>query len=116
MSPAHQSVALDKMHVAVKQMEEQLEAVAVLPQETLEDLKSSVDDVRFRLWGLLMAVNSKDYKAFSERFRLRRTAEICKGILDDAVAGRLNLKHAEAGELGVAARELGRHIAAAHTT
>jgi len=50
-----------------------------------------------------------------ERFRLRRTAEICQGILDDADAGRMSLNHTEAGPLGVVARELGRRITEAHT-
>jgi hypothetical protein len=109
-----QAAALNRMQDAVKEMTQQLETVDALPQETLEGLKSSVDDVRFRLWGLLMAVNSKDYKVFNERFRLRRTAEICQGILDDADAGRLSLTHTEAGALGVVTRELGRRITAAH--
>lgn len=115
MAPSNRTTALNRMQDAVKEMTNQLETVGALPQETLEDLKSSVDDVRFRLWGLLMAVNSKDYKAFSERFRLRRTAEICQGILDDADAGRMSLTHTEAGPLGVVARELGRRITEAHT-
>jgi hypothetical protein len=115
MAPTTSSAALNRIHDAVREMTQQLEAVSAMPQETLEDLKSSVDDVRFRLWGLLMAVNSKDYKAFSERFRLRRMAEICQGILDDADAGRMSLTHTEAGPLGVVARELGRRITEAHT-
>jgi hypothetical protein len=115
MAQSSRTTALNRMQDAVKEMTNQLETVGALPQETLEDLKSSVDDVRFRLWGLLMAVNSKDYKAFSEKFRLRRTAEICQGILDDADAERMSLTHAEAGALGVVARELGRRITEAHT-
>ncbi len=115
MVPSSRTTALNRMQDAVKEMTTQLETVGALPQETLEDLKSSVDDVRFRLWGLLMAVNSTDYKVFSERFRLRRTAEICQGILDDVDAGRMSLTHTEAGPLGVVARELGRRITEAHT-
>lgn len=114
MEPSGRTAALNRMQDAVKEMMKQLETVGAMPQETLEDLKSSVDDVRFRLWGLLMAVNTKDYKVFSERFRLRRMAEICQGILDDADADRLSLTHTEAGQLGVVARELGRRITAAH--
>lgn len=115
MAESTTTTALNRMQDAVKEMTKQMETVGAMPQETLEDLKSSVDDVRFRIWGLLMAVNSKDYKAFSERFRLRRMAEICQGIITDADAGRLSFAHTEAAELGVVARELGRRITAAHT-
>ena len=115
MTPVTNADALNRIHDAVREMTQQLETVSSMPQETLEDLKSSVDDVRFRIWGLLMAVNSKDYKAFSERFRLRRMAEICQGMLNDVDAGRLSLDHKEAGPLGVVTRELGRRITEAHT-
>jgi hypothetical protein len=114
MSPSSRTAALNRMHVAVKELKDQLESAAGLPQERMEDLKSAVDDVRFRLWGVLMAANKRDYREFSERFRLRRATEICRGIVADATAGRLRLTHAEAGVLGVAARELGRVIAATH--
>ena len=114
MPPSSRTVALNKMHAAVKDLKDQLESVAGLPHESVEDLKSAVDDVRFRLWGVLMAANKRDYQEFSERFRIRRAAEICRGIAADAEAGRLKLTHSEAGELGVAARELGRMIAADH--
>lgn len=115
MTSVTNTAALNRMQDAVREMTQQLETVASMPQETLEDLKSSVDDVRFRIWGLLMAVNSKDYKVFSERFRLRRMAEICQGMLNDIDAGRLSLNHQEAGPLGVVTRELGRRITEAHT-
>lgn len=115
MSPSSRTDTLNRMHAAVKDLKDQLESAAGLPHESMEDLKSAVDDVRFRLWGVLMAANRRDYQEFSERFRLRRATEICRGIVADAAAERLDLTHAEAGELGVAARELGRVIAASHT-
>ncbi len=115
MATPSRTTALNRVQDAVKEMTTQLETVGAMPQETLEDLKSSVDDVRFRLWGLLMDVNSKDYKSSGEQFRLRRMAEICQGMLDDVDAGRLSLGHREAGPLGVVVRELGRRITAAHT-
>jgi hypothetical protein len=115
MAPSSRTIALNRMHAAVKELKDQLETSAGLPHESMEELKSAVDDVRLRLWGVLMAANKRDYQEFSERFRLRRAGEICRGILADAEAGRLKLSHAEAGELGVAARELGRLIALTHT-
>jgi hypothetical protein len=115
MALSSRTTALNRMHAAVKELKDQLESAGGLPHESMEELKSAVDDVRLRLWGVLMAANKRDYQEFSERFRLRRAAEICRGIVADAAAGRLKFTHAEAGELGVAARELGRVIAATHT-
>lgn len=115
MSPSARSAALNRMHLAVKELMEQLAAVGSEEPEGLEDLKSAVDDVRLRLWGVLMAVNTPKDKGFGERFRLRRAGEILQGIMKDADAGRLSLTSKEAAELGVAAREMGRRVTAAHT-
>lgn len=115
MVHSSQTTALNRMHVAVKELSDQLGAVGQLPHESVADLKSAVDDVRLRLWGVLMAANTRDYQEFSESFRLRRAAEILQGILADAGAGRLGLVHKEAAELGVVARELGRRITASHS-
>ena len=46
---------------------------ARFPCEGLAEFKSSVDDLRLRLWGLMSAGTANDYRAFQERFRLRRT-------------------------------------------
>lgn len=109
------NAAFTRMHGAVRELMEQLELMGPGEPEGLADLKSAVDEVRLRLWGVLMAANSPRDKAFRERFRLRRAGEILQGIMADAEAGRLSLIYPEAGELGVAARELGRRVTAAHT-
>jgi hypothetical protein len=62
-----------------------------------------------------MAANRPDDRSFSERFRLRRAAEILQGIMADVQAGRLSLAHKEGAELGLVARELGRRVTSAHT-
>ncbi|MGH7537554.1 MAG: hypothetical protein ACREMF_02885 [Gemmatimonadales bacterium] len=116
MAPSHRTAALNRMHIAVKELTDQLDAVGTESPEGLEDLKSAVDDVRLRLWGVLMAATTPGDRGFGERFRLRRAAEILCGIMTDAEAGRLSLTHSEGGELGVVSRELGRRITAAHTT
>jgi hypothetical protein len=115
MAQSARTVALNRMHVAVKDLMEQLQIVAGEPPEGLEDLKSAVDEVRLRLWGVLMAAHSPDDAAFGERFRLRRAAEILQGILRDVESGRLTLGHTEGAELGVVARELGRRVTDTHT-
>jgi hypothetical protein len=116
MAESSRTAALNRMHNAVKELSEQLGAVGQLPHESLSDLKSGIDDVRLRLWGVIMSTSAKDYQDFSESFRLRRAAEILKGILADVEAGRLGLVHKEGAELGIVARELGRRITASHTT
>lgn len=109
------NAAFTRMHVAVKELADLIQSMGSQSPEGLADLKSAVDDVRLRLWGVMMAVSSPTDKTFGDRFRLRRAAEILQGIMADAAAGRLSLTHKEAAELGVVARELGRRVTAAHT-
>jgi hypothetical protein len=113
--PSSRNAAFTRMHVAVKELSDQLQSIEGQSPEGLADLKSAVDDVRLRLWGMMMAVTSPSDRTFGERFRLRRAAEILQSIMADAAAGRLSLTHKEAAELGVAARELGRQVTEAHT-
>jgi hypothetical protein len=110
---SERTTALNRMHLAVKELTDQLELISGHPPEGLQDLKSSVDDVRLRLWGVLMSSSAQGDRDFGERFRLRRAMEILQGILSDVDAGRMMLTSKEAAELGVAARELGRRVAGA---
>jgi hypothetical protein len=70
-------------------------AAGEVPSEALADFKSSVDDMRLRLWGLLSAGSANDYRAFQERFRLRRAKEICRGLEADLRAGAISTRHEE---------------------
>jgi len=80
------------------------------PVEGLEDFKSSLDDMRLRLWGLLSAAGGDDYKGFQERFRIRRATEMCRGLSGDLRAGGVSGRHAELSGLHDAAAELGKSI------
>jgi hypothetical protein len=80
------------------------------PVEGLEDLKSALDDMRLRLWGLLSAAGGGDYKGFQERFRIRRGTEMCRGLSEDLQTGKVSGRHAELSGLGQAAAELERSI------
>ncbi len=82
-----------------------------LPSEALTEFKSSVDDLRLRLWGLLSAGSANDYRAFQESFRLRRAKEICRGLDADIRGGSMSTRHEELPPLGAAAGELSRSIA-----
>src|SRR3954465_3136163 len=71
-----------------------------VPKEALAGLKSAVDDLRLRLWGVLSTGSADDYRAFQERFRLRRAAEICEDIESELSTGLMNPRHAELRRLG----------------
>lgn len=72
----------------------------------LEDLKSALDDLRLRAWGLLMATNETDYAGFQERFRIRRTREMCSAMSNDIRAGKFNPQNPELPAVAQAAREV----------
>ena len=81
-------------------------------RDAVADFKSAVDDLRLRLWSVLGTGSANDYRAFQERFRLRRAREICRGLEDDLQAGALNPRHEELGPLGQAAGSLAGRIEA----
>jgi hypothetical protein len=81
--------------------------------DALAEFKSSVDDMRLRLWALLSAGSANDYRTFQERFRLRRAKEICRGLEGDIKNGVMSPRHEELPPLGDAATALARSIEAA---
>jgi hypothetical protein len=97
------------LRATLQQVEAQL-ARGTLPTAGLEDLKSAVDDIRFRLWGVLTSENAQEYQFFRERFRIRRATEICFGLATDLDAGTLTSKHEELPDLAGAALQLAARI------
>lgn len=83
-----------------------------VPREVVADFKSSVDDLRLRLWSVLGTGSANDYRAFQERFRLRRAKEICRGLEDDLETGALSPHHEDLRPLAQAAGSLAGRIAA----
>jgi hypothetical protein len=80
------------------------------PIEGLEDFKSSLDDMRLRLWGLLSAAGGDDYSGFQERFRIRRATEMCRGLSSDLSAGAMSGRHRELTGLQEAISELAQSV------
>jgi len=76
----------------------------------LEEVKGAVDDVRLRIWTVLMAENAKDSRVFLERFRLRRAAEILQILVADVDSGQLQLGHREATDLARAVSEVEKRL------
>jgi hypothetical protein len=106
------SPGLGEVRTAILTMAQRLEQAPDLPQEGVADLKNAVDDIRIRLWGVLMAGDSSDYKGFVGRFRMRRAAECCRGIEEDVSAGRLRADSLESRMLLAAARQLATRLEA----
>jgi hypothetical protein len=81
-----------------------------VPKEALAGLKSAVDDLRLRLWGVLSTGSADDYRGFQERFHLRRATEICEDIDSELGTGLMNPRHEELGRLKEAAAGLAQRI------
>ena len=97
--------AVVTLRSSLRTIDEQLGNGALTP-DRVEDIKSAVDDIRFRLWGVLTASSPQEYQAFRERFRLRRATEICHDLALDISEGRLTPTHREAAELRAALSDL----------
>lgn len=102
--------ALGEVRSAILTMARRLEETTEMPQEGIAELKNAVDDVRIRLWGVLMAGDSSDYKGFVGRFRMRRAAECCRGIEEDIAAGKIPTDSLEARMLSAAAHHLAERL------
>lgn len=102
--------ALGEVRSAILTMARRIEQTAELPQEGIAELKNAVDDIRIRLWGVLMAGDSSDYKGFVGRFRMRRAAECCRSIEEDVAAGKIHADSLESKMLFAAARQLANRL------
>lgn len=85
-------------------------ALGRAPVEGLESFKSALDDMRIRLWGILGAVGGPDSKGFQEQFRIRRAAEMCRGLGTELHAGSISGRHRELTSLREAAVDLAQKI------
>ncbi len=104
---------LTRMRIILENLEARLESGEFDP-EGLREFKSAVDDIRLRVWGLLTAAGTPDPRDATERFRLTRTAELCRGLTHELAAGRLRATHPEWPEVQQTATQLTAAIAA-HT-
>jgi hypothetical protein len=89
---------LTRMRIILQDLESRLEAGEV-PAEGLPEFKSTVDEIRLRVWGLLTAAGAEAPRAAAERFRLRRAAEFCRALATELSAGRLGSNHPEWAEV-----------------
>lgn len=85
---------LTRMRMILQELEERLEAGEVHP-DGLPEFKSTVDEIRMRVWALLTAAGSDAPRATAERFRLRRAAEFCRALAHELDSGKLEPSHPE---------------------
>lgn len=105
-----ETTQLGELRSAILSMAERLKGPNELPQEGVADLKGAVDDLRIRLWGVLMSGDATQYHDFVGRFRMRRAAECCRGIDQDVAAGVLQRDTLEGAQLQHAARHLANRL------
>ena len=101
---------LVRMRIILRDLEARLEAGEVPPEE-LPEFKSTVDEIRLRVWALLTAAGTEAPRASAERFRLRRATELCRDLAQELAAGRLSADHPEWPEVQQTATRLSAAIA-----
>lgn len=101
---------LARMRRILHELEGRLEAGEV-PPDGLPEFKSTVDEIRMRVWALLTAAGAEAPRATAERFRLRRAAEFCKLLSHELAAGQLGADHPEWPEVQQTAAQLSATIA-----
>jgi hypothetical protein len=101
---------LTRMRMILQDLEGRLEAGEVVP-EALPEFKSTVDEIRLRVWGLLTAAGTDAPRATAERFRLRRAAELCRALANDLAGAHLSAEHPEWPEVEQTATQLRAVIA-----
>jgi hypothetical protein len=96
---------LAALMAALQRLESTL-AAGDVPLGIVSEFKSSVDDLRLRLWGVLTAHDADDQLAFHQRFRMRRAREMCLQIGTELREGELPADGDELHKLVLAARAL----------
>ena len=82
----------------------------------IEELKSALDALRLRAWGVLMSASSDDPHGFQEQFRTRRGTEMCRALIQDLGTGKLSAGASGLSGLGTAAKDLAAAVTKATTT
>jgi hypothetical protein len=100
---------LTRMRMILQELEERLDAGEV-PPEGLPEFKSTVDEIRLRVWALLTAAGAEAPRETAERFRLRRAAEFCRSLTQELSAGQVSAGHPEWPEVQQMATQLSAAI------
>jgi hypothetical protein len=96
---------LAKLNAEVQNIESRF-GQGQVPAATLEAIKCALDEVRLRLWGLLQSKSGESPETFAQRFRMRRTAELCNRLASDRKSGAIPVDHPDLPEMHRAAVDL----------
>lgn len=84
----------------------------------LDDLKSTVDEIRLRIWAIMSAAAEGSDGLALQRFRLRRAIEFCDSLNQEFEAGTMSARHKECAVLmavlGKLTTSLGQALPEAH--
>jgi hypothetical protein len=98
------------MRDLVRDLEQRI-ANGETPPEGLDDFKAAIDDIRLRLWALLVSAHDPaDRRGSIHRFRIRRAIDVCRAASTDLDTDRLELPVQELAELRVAADKLASRV------
>jgi hypothetical protein len=82
-----------------------------VPPEGLDNVKAAIDDIRLRLWPLLVSAHDPaDRRGSIQRFRLRRAMDVCRAASRDLESEQVELPHEELAELRLAADKLASQV------
>lgn len=94
---------LARLNISMQAMEARVGQGGVTVKH-LEAVKSALDDLRLRLWGILIA-GGENPEAFQQRFRMRRAAELCRQLGKELRAGGIPNPEPELSDAMEAAEE-----------
>ncbi len=79
----------------------------------LEDLKSTVDEIRLRIWAIMAAAAEGSDGLALQRFRLRRAIEFCDSMAREFESGAMSARHRECALLLASLARLSTSVIAA---
>lgn len=89
-----------------------------IQQGALDDLKSTVDEIRLRIWAIMSAAAEGSDGLALQRFRLRRAIEFCTNLNGEFEKGTMSAGHRECAILQAVlvklAGSLGKALPEAH--
>ena len=76
-----------------------------LPDETVSNLKTAIDETRLRIWASMEAARSGD-PGWVQEFWIRRAAEVCAHLIERLRQGEVDPRSPMAAELREAVERL----------
>jgi hypothetical protein len=98
------------MRDLVRELEERVVTGEHVP-EGVEKFKAAIDDIRLRLWAVLVGAHgTEDRKGAMRRFRLQRSIDLCRAVSKEVASGDLDVHQAELTQLRLVADQLASSV------